>query len=201
MNYIAKTAAFVTLLSLSVNLWAAGQHDGQPTAESATHDSIEGLMRSIGISYITNEIQAASFVVEDLTGAEFDLADFGGQFVFLNFWATWCPPCREEMPSMQVLHDELAADGFTVVALNREETNATVQSFVDEFGYTYPILLDRTGEVATNYAVRGMPTTYFIGPDGRILGRLIGIRHWDDEQTLATMRRIVALAATEANQS
>jgi thiol-disulfide isomerase/thioredoxin len=124
------------------------------------------------------------------------LGDLAGNFVFLNFWATWCPPCRAEMPSMEVLYQELKDRPFRMIAVNINEDQKTVQGFVDEFGYTYPILLDRDGNVSTNYGVRGIPTSFFIGPDGTVLGMLVGTRLWDGEDVMTGMKRIMEIVAS-----
>ena len=203
MNLGRKPAVILALLVVASAILTCEQRErDQPTAETAPEDELTTMMRPLGMQRIAGSLQAANFVLDELAGTEFDLAESRGTFVLLNFWTTWCPPCVEEMPAMRVLHDELADDGFTVVAVDIEEERDTVQAFIDETGgYPYPIVLDRNGTVAADYAVRGLPTTYFIGPAGRILGRLVGARHWDDAATLETMRRIVALAAAEANES
>ena len=203
MNLGRKPALTVALLVVASGIWTCEQRErDRPTFETAAQDDVGAMLRSLGMNHMATNLQAANFVLEELAGTEFDLAESRGTFVLLNFWTTWCPPCIEEMPAMRVLHDELADDGFTVVAVDIEEKRDTVQTFVDETGgYPYPIVLDRNGTVAADYAVRALPTTYFIGPDGRILGRLVGARHWDDATTLETMRRIVGLAAAEANES
>lgn len=201
MHGVEKAALIVAILAVGSGVWTCERPErDQPIAGVAPEDELTKLMLPLGMQRIATGPAAANFVLEELAGTEFDLAESRGTFVFLNFWTTWCPPCVEEMPAMQVLHDELAAEGFGVVAVNIEEDRDTVQAFVDRTGgYTYPIVLDRNGAVAIDYAVRGLPATYFIGPDGRILGRLSGPRHWDDAATLERMRGIVALAAAEAN--
>jgi peroxiredoxin len=103
------------------------------------------------------------------------------------------PP--KEMPSMEVLYEEMADMPFRMVAVNVREDRATVQGFIDEFGYSYPVLLDRDGTLSTNYGVRGIPTSYFIAPDGTVLGMLLGTRYWDETENVAAIRRIVEITA------
>lgn len=169
-------------------------------SESRDPDAIEQRMREllgeIGIRTFDERIAAVDFGVPSLAGDETSLSDFSGEFVFLNFWATWCPPCREEMPSMEVLHKELSDYPFRILAIDVQEGSQTVREFVNEFGFTFPILLDESGRVASNYGVRGLPTTYFISPEGIVLGMLVGTRYWDEPETLSTMREIAEIAQT-----
>lgn len=157
-------------------------------------DEIRGELEAIGIRTFRGSIASVDFSLEDLEGETGRLSDYRGGVVFLNFWATWCPPCREEMPSMERLQEIMTDQPFNIVAINVQEDPETVASFVDEFGYTFPILLDRTGQVAANYNVRGIPTTYFITPDGTMVGMLVGTRYWDEPEMVAAIERIVALA-------
>lgn len=110
----------------------------------------------------------ADFTLPKLGGGEVTLSSYFGQAIFLNFWATWCPPCREEMPAMQRVYDRYRQDGLVILAINFQEDAETVQAFVDELGLTFPVLLDRNGEVTMLYQVIGLPTSYFINREGRI---------------------------------
>jgi len=157
---------------------------------------MKDLLDEIGIRTFDERISAVDFGLPSLAGNEASLSDYEGQFVFLNFWATWCPPCREEMPSMEVMHHELSDLPFRILAIDVQEQRDTVASFVDEMGYSFPILLDESGRVAANYGVRGIPTTYFISPEGTVLGMLVGTRYWDEPDILATMREIAEIAET-----
>lgn len=111
---------------------------------------------------------APDFELQTLDGKEFKLSDLRGKKVILNFWATWCPPCREEMPAMQSYYDE-HQDEVEVVAVNltdKDTSEQAVHDFVNEFNFTYPIPMDQEGEVSRMYGVINVPTTYFIGTDG-----------------------------------
>ena len=113
--------------------------------------------------------EAPSFVLADLAGNPVSLADFRGQPVIINFWATWCAPCRIEMPELQAAYDQYQADGLVILAVNREEDLATVQAyFVDEMGLTFTALLDEQAFAANVYNVFNMRTTYFVDPAGMV---------------------------------
>lgn len=141
-----------------------------------TKRQLEGL----GFRVFDNPPQAEDFLLQTLEGGELRLSSFKGKVVLMNFWATWCPPCIEEMPSMQRLYHELPRDSFEILAINMQEDRDTVEQFISEHSFEYPILLDFGGEVARRYAVRGLPTSYVIAPDGSMPAALIGFAHWDE---------------------
>ena len=122
----------------------------------------------------TKKATAPNFVLQDLEGNQVALSDFQGKKVLLNFWASWCGPCRAEIPHMVKLYNELEGEGFEIVAVNIGEDPSKVRKFVQEYRMPFPVLLDRTGQVGRMYAVRGIPTSYFIDEKGFILGRHVG---------------------------
>ena len=113
---------------------------------------------------------APDFELETLSGETLKLSDLQGKKVILNFWATWCPPCKVEMPEMQEFYDE-HGDDVEIVAVNltSSETNEKkVHDYIDEHKYTYPVPLDKDSEVGDTYMAITVPTTYFIGTDGKV---------------------------------
>ena len=119
---------------------------------------------------------APDFELKTPTGETVKLSDLRGQAVLVNLWATWCPPCREEMQTIEKVYQEFKAQGFTVLAVNMtdQDNPQAVLPFVEEQGLTFPILLDETGAVAKAYQLRSLPSSYFIGSDGRINEVVIG---------------------------
>lgn len=112
---------------------------------------------------------APDFGLNTLAGEAVKLSDFRGRPVILNFWATWCAPCRLEMPELQDAYEAEQENGLVILALNREEAPEVVEEyFVQEMGLTFTPLLDETGAVANNYGVFNMPTTYFVNGDGEV---------------------------------
>ena len=109
---------------------------------------------------------APDFVLSDLEGNAVNLSDFRGKPVILNFWATWCAPCRVEMPEFQTAFENNQDIGLEILAVNRDETRAQVVEFFDEFGLTFTPLLDQGALVAEQYQVFNMPTTYFLNAEG-----------------------------------
>jgi thiol-disulfide isomerase/thioredoxin len=150
------------------------------------------ILFALGMSPFQNRIPSEDFILPMLQGGGAALSDYRGQVVFLNFWATWCPPCREEMPSMQLLYDELSDEGLEILAIDVQEPQATVKAFVDEFGFSFPVLLDENGRVAMRYSVRAFPTTYIIDREGNLLGVRPGYHDWSAPEMIASFRELLA---------
>jgi cytochrome c biogenesis protein CcmG, thiol:disulfide interchange protein DsbE len=119
---------------------------------------------------------APDFELQTLSGETVRLSDLRGQAVLVNLWATWCPPCRAEMQSIEKIYQEYKEAGFTVLAVNmtNQDTFSAIQPFVREQGLTFPILLDENGKAANAYQMRSLPSSYFIQRDGIINEVVIG---------------------------
>jgi cytochrome c biogenesis protein CcmG/thiol:disulfide interchange protein DsbE len=119
---------------------------------------------------------APAFDLETLNGGSRSLADFQGQVIVLNLWASWCPPCRAEMPAIQSLYEQYKDQGLVVLAVNMtyQDSVSSAASFTNEFGLSFPILLDRTGLVGKLYRMRALPTTFFIDRQGEIQEVIVG---------------------------
>ncbi|MGM0867513.1 MAG: thiol-disulfide oxidoreductase ResA [Bacillota bacterium] len=116
--------------------------------------------------------QAPDFQLETLEGETVKLSDFKGQGVLLNFWATYCPPCKEEMPYMQNQYEEFKDKGVTILAIDVGEPKVTVDKFAKRYGLTFPILLDQNQEVLDSYGVGPIPVTFLIDEDGKVIERV-----------------------------
>ena len=119
---------------------------------------------------------APGFTLESLGGRQIALDDLRGQVVLVNVWATWCPPCRAEMPAMQQVYEEYREQGFEILAVNatNQDTLANLDPFIAEYGLTFPILLDPSGDVTRLYRVLSLPTSFFVGRDGVISEIVVG---------------------------
>jgi thiol-disulfide isomerase/thioredoxin len=114
----------------------------------------------------------------DADGRELDLAKYRGKTVVVNFWATWCEPCREEMPSLERLRARMGERGFEVIAVNVAEAPERVARFTRDVPVSFPIVFDREGAAAKAWKVRGYPTSFVVGPDGRIRYYFVGELDW-----------------------
>ena len=147
------------------------------------YTSVQQKLATLGFEIPTQNVMAIDFTLKDLKGNDISLSSLQGKFVFLNFWATWCPPCRAEMSSMEILHKKYKRKDFTILAVNLQESNTRVQKFLKENKYSFPVVLDSNGQVGSGmYGVSGIPTTYFIGKEGQIIARLVGTREWDTRE-------------------
>lgn len=133
----------------------------------------------------------APLALADLAGQRLGLSTLRGQVVLVNFWATWCPPCIKEMPSMQRLHERFGKRGFTVLAVNMGETRAEVNEFLKRVPVTFPILLDHDGAVLKSWKVFAFPTSYVIGVDGTIRLAVFGEVDWDAPDVVASVEALL----------
>ena len=136
----------------------------------------------LGIVKIDEKLTAPSFRLKDLNGKEVKLEDYRGKIVFLNFWATWCQPCRTEMPSMEKLYTEFKDRDFTMLAVDLQEGTKKVRTFKEKFKLNFPILLDSDGRVSLRYGVRSIPTTFLIDRAGHVIGGALGARDWASKE-------------------
>jgi peroxiredoxin len=129
--------------------------------------------------------------LEDVEGKVHRLADYKGKVVLLNFWATWCAPCEEELPAMQRLHRELSGGAFELVAISVDADQAPVLEFRERMGLGFTLLLDSDQRVARSYQTFRFPETLLIGRDGVILERYVGPKDWDAPVYLDRIRRLL----------
>ena len=160
-----------------------------PAASNA--EAVQNLAEQLGLQTFEDGVEAPNFELEFLDGKSRALSSYRGQVVFLNFWATWCPPCRAEMPSMQILQDRYKVDDLTVLAVVLQEPRAAVEKFVAEYELTFAIPLDTDGRVAAMYGIRSIPTTYIIGRDGTVIAGAIGGRDWASDEAFEFFDAIV----------
>lgn len=160
-----KTARLFSLILLIGLLWIGVSAD--PEGRATTQGNIPA--PQVGFA-------APEFTLTTLKGDALTLSDLRGQAVLLNIWASWCPPCRSEMPAMQQVYEQYNARGFTVLAVNltAQDSRTAAAAFAAENGLTFPILLDESGTVADAYRAASLPTSFFIRPDGIIEEVVIG---------------------------
>lgn len=153
--------------------------------------TIQERLTENGFAISDKIVQSINFKLENIHGIEEELTDYRGKVVFLNFWATWCGPCRYEMPSMEKLHNEFKGDGLEILAINLGETVPLVKEFLEEYNLSFTVLMDKDNSVAQVYGVRSIPTTYLIDRDGDILGMAVGAREWDSNALRELFREIL----------
>lgn len=144
---------------------------------------------------------APDFEATDQSGRLVTLADYEGKTLLLNVWATWCGPCREEMPSMQRLYDQFSRDDFEIAAVSVDalpggfdllgNAGGDPAAFARELGLTFPVLRDPSGKIQRTYRTTGVPESFLIGPRGMIWKKVAGATAWDSEAAVAQVRRLV----------
>ena len=135
---------------------------------------------------------APALSLRGLEGGAYDLAAYRGKVVLINFWATWCEPCRLEMPSMQRLRDRLGSKGFTVLAVNVDEPEARVRQFLKQSGLDLTVLMDPNKTVTRSWGVRYLPVSFIVGPDGRVRYRLVGDLDWDSDTVVGVISQLLS---------
>lgn len=160
-----------------------------------------GLGIAVGVVWLLSEaripppieagLPAPAFTLQDLDGTSVELESLRGQIVLVNFWATWCKPCEDEMPAMERLYQALRSRGFVLLAISVDESDEPVRPFVELHGLTFPILMDSEKTVAAAYQSNRYPESYLIGRDGVLIERYIGPREWDAPAYVSRIERLL----------
>ena len=155
-----------------------------------------GLLWIVGAGAAGFETRAASPAPElkahDLTGASRTLADYRGKVVLLNFWATWCPPCQREMPSLERLRTRMAGRPLEIVAISSAETPDEVSAYLSKMKLGFPVLLDTDSSNTRRWKVFALPTTFVLDAEGRVRHVLTGPAEWDEGEALAVVESMLA---------
>ncbi|MAI79379.1 MAG: hypothetical protein CL917_10595 [Deltaproteobacteria bacterium] len=142
--------------------------------------------------YLARGDLAPDFRLEGLDeGSRYDSSQMEGRVTLVNFWATWCRPCEEEMPAMERLYSELGGDEFTLLAISVDESTEDVAEFQERMGLTFPILLDPSQVTSTLYQTTGFPESFLIDQEGRIVERYVGPREWDHPDYVQRVKRLI----------
>jgi len=156
-------------------------------AEAQVSPEAARALRDANIQVFEQRTDPRDFTLPVLGGGNATLSSYRGKVVILNFWATWCPPCRTEMPSMETLYQRFNAQGLEILAVDIGESASTVQQFIRSAGYTFPVLLDSANRVSSVYGIKNIPTTYIIDREGKRIGRVIGGIMWDNPRVIAAI--------------
>lgn len=135
-------------------------------------------------------VEVPDFSLQDMDGNTHNLSRYKGKPVIVNFWATWCPSCRKEMPSMNRAWDKIRHEGIELIAINVADDRESVESFIKMTGVEFPVLLDTESKTAEAWPVRGLPMTFVVDPEGKLVFRAIGSREWDDDKLLDKVRAL-----------
>lgn len=173
----------------AVVLWGVLLFPGRVQAQVSA--GVERSLREAGIGVFKQPRKAPDFDLPLLAGGTASLSAQQGKVVILNFWATWCPPCREEMPSMETFYRRFKDQGLEIFAVDGGEDTATVQRFIRQNGYTFPILLDRNNRVNSNYGITAIPSSFILDRSGNIVAMVMGSKRWDDPKVIAAFTALL----------
>jgi len=150
------------------------------------------LFSKIDIKAIKDRKKAPPVSLECVKGGKLDLKSFNGKVVFLNFWATWCGPCKEEMPSMEALYQQFKDKNFVFLTISVDyEGLPPVKTFIEKQKYSFPVLLDPKNETLDLFGVTRIPTTFIIDKEGRMIGRVIGPRNWKSPEIESLVQQLI----------
>ncbi len=188
MNIKTAISIIVLLLPLAGLILS---REGLTYRQKSSAITEDGLLIKLNIEKIDKRTPAPDFILKDLNGNKVRLQDLRGKVVFLNFWATWCPSCRLEMPSMEKLHEEFGNQGLVILAINYRETAEEINAFFKEHRVTFTALLDEQGRALDLYKAWSLPTTYLINRNGEIVGKVVGYRDWHSDQARVFFRQLL----------
>lgn len=178
-NLLSFAILALAVVILIVNIWKPGATEGEKDTTTPTGDSVETTEDIPGakLSSLREGAEAPDFELNTLDGETIKLSDYRGKKVILNFWATWCPPCKAEMPHMQNFYEDYNDQGVEILAVNltnMDKGEEEVQKFVDEYGLTFPIPMDEEGFAGTTYQAFTIPTSYILDENGVITKKIVG---------------------------
>jgi peroxiredoxin len=160
-------------------------------AQNSVSPDIAKAFANAEIPVVRQRADPVDFSLPLLNGETAGLSAYKGKVVLLNFWATWCPPCRAEMPSMETLYQRFKDQGLEILAVNGGEDNATVQKFLQNNRYSFPVLMDTKNEVNRLYGIEAIPTTFILDKEGKIIARIVGSLRWDNSKIIAAIETLL----------
>ena len=149
-----------------------------------------GLNAEPALTPLLDKKPAPALLLTDMDGVKHDIRDYRGRPVIINFWATWCPPCRRELPSMNRAWKKIKDEGIVMLAVDVGEDEDTVFTFMADYPIDFTVLLDSSGDVSARWPVVGLPTTFVLDRKGRLVYQAIGGREWDNDSLLDKVRAL-----------
>ncbi len=184
--------ASATLIMKNVDILPNPSREGPDKGQTITNDIEEE-------SFITKEtslkaaVVAPDFTFPDVNGKLVSLSQYRGKIVFLNIWATWCGPCRIEMPAMEKLYNKFKRKDLVILAVSIDsQGESVVKPFIKELGITFPILLSVDGSIQNTYRVNALPSSFIINKSGLIVAQVIGARDWFGPKTIETFEYLLS---------
>ena len=194
--------ALISTLLIGCGFIAAFVFNANPLAKTKPENrSLDQLFVDMGVETFPSKASQVEIELQDLYGADVNISDFRGKIVLLNFWATWCPTCVVEMPSMEKLHRKLKDKDFALVSISLQDPASEVKLFFKQNELTFTALLDSTGKTVPDFGIRAIPTTLILDKAGRIIGRVMGTREWDSRESVSMFEQLIVDPVDDSNKS
>ena len=191
-NMLQWVGVFLVVAMIVAALALNGLKDNFAQKEQSPAAVVQDSTNKFRLETPKTLIAAPDFRLKDPAGKQLSFRELRGKVVLLNFWATWCPPCIEEMPAMEKLHQKLGKDGLVILALNYQESPERVKEFFTEHKLTFMALLDRNGKVAELYQAWALPVSVVINKRGEIAARAMGSKDWYSKEALYYFQQLLA---------
>jgi peroxiredoxin len=197
--YIAATSFLVAILAVIAIYKYEKPASVTIAKKSSKPDRSDHFFRELGITREDPTAVPFDLNLQDLDSRTVKLSDFEGKVVFLNFWASWCQSCRDEMPLMQKLYNRFKTSDFAMLAVSLQESPSTVRDFFAEHKLAFSALLDSDGKARNSFGVGTIPTTFILDKKGRIISRVVGPREWDTKDSFALFDHLINEGAAPAS--
>ncbi|MDR0551303.1 MAG: TlpA family protein disulfide reductase [Spirochaetaceae bacterium] len=159
--------------------------EAREPAQTAAAERMQAAFAKARMPLFDKPRRAKDWTLKTLAGNSITLSALKGKIVLVNFWATWCPPCRAEMPSMETFYRHFKDAGLEFAAVDIMESELNVGDFVRKSGYTFPVALDLDGKVSNAYGIQAVPSTFIVNKNGEIIASVVGGRDWDSPEIFA----------------
>jgi len=181
-----------TCILILVGVMAYRKPDSRHTTVAPPDiNTIDRLFYDMGVQKIPSVVPPGDILLKDVDGNRVRLSDLKGNIVFLNFWATWCPGCLIEMPSMEKLHNRFKDRDFVMVAISMQEPAVRVKQFLIQNKLSFITLLDTDGHVGSRFGAFSIPTTYILDRDGGVIGKAVGSRDWHSKEAISLFEHLI----------
>jgi thiol-disulfide isomerase/thioredoxin len=179
-----KKSIFILIMACIMTVGVFGQNKKVP-------DAVIKAFEGTKIQVMSEGIDPMDFNLPLLDGTRISLSQLKGKVVFLNFWATWCGPCRSEMPSMEAVYQRLKNKGFEILAVNLGDSKDEVSAFMSQYKLNFPVGLDEKSTTGSYYSIKAIPTTYIIDKRGLIIARIVGSINWNTPKIISALETVL----------
>ncbi len=191
-RYYIASISFLVVIAAAIAIYIHEKPESPAlTKESGKTNKTDRFFLEMGITQVVPAAGPFDIGLQDLNSRTVKLSDFKGKILFLNFWTTWCQACRDEMPLMEKLYDELKNRDFAMLAVALQEQASVVENFFKEFKLSFTVLLDSDGKAKSLFGVGTIPTTFILDREGRIIGSAVGPREWDSKKSFALFEHLI----------